>query len=76
MVSESMVRNRAEVTPYEHTNEKMNSLMDDETVWIVQGRYGRKPIIADTAEEALDRYILLNHVEDEESNDFEFEEVE
>ena len=80
MTVESEVRRRAEVTPYLETNETINRLLsDDEMVWIVQGRYGRAPILANTAEEAMDSYIdkyRSRMGQDEELNDSESSEVE
>lgn len=60
--NEWMIRRKIEVTPYGHTNETVNRLMvnDDGTmdsIFVVQGAYGRCPIIADTEEEAVDRYV-------------------
>ena len=55
-----------EVTRYERTNATINRLMDDEdTIWIVQGNYGRVPILADTEEEAKNRYVarFLHEIE-------------
>ena len=46
-----------EVMPYENTNELVTWLGDDEVWWIVNGRAGRRPIEATTAEEAMDKYV-------------------
>lgn len=69
--SEWVVRRSVEVEPYGFENEVMNRLMDDETVWIVQGALGRIPIIADTAEEAVDEYIDRHMDKAEEPDEFE-----
>lgn len=66
--SEGQVRAKLEVSPYENTNETINRLMEeDETVWIVQGPYGRVPVLADTAEGAADRYVarFLGKIEED-----------
>ncbi|MDN4162952.1 hypothetical protein [Nocardioides abyssi] len=47
-----------EVTDYvPGTNHLLDAMMDGEAVKIVQGMYGRTPIIANTDEEAADRYV-------------------
>lgn len=65
--SEAQVRGKVEVRLYEHTNELINHLLDDDETWfVIQGPYGRVPILADTAEEAVDRYIskFLHEIEE------------
>lgn len=51
-----MQTKKVEVTQYAGTNEVINRLMDEETVWIVQGPAGRRPIIAVSREVALEEY--------------------
>lgn len=61
-ISIKQLRRRLEVTDYEFTNETINRLMDDgDKVMIVQGSYGRVPILANDAEEAKDRYLEKFH---------------
>lgn len=42
------------------TNDRLDRVIamfpDDKPLWMVQGKYGRMPITADTAEEACDTY--------------------
>ena len=67
--SEAQVRGKVEVTPYEYTNATINRLLDeDETLFVVQGPYGRVPLLADTEEEAVDRYVarFLHEIEEDE----------
>lgn len=51
------------VSRYEHTNELINVLLDrnmldeDEFLWIVQGTWGRLPIIAGSEEQAIKSYL-------------------
>ena len=55
-----MGRNVPEVAKYEGGNETIDRLLaehwPDETLWHVNGVYGRKPVTADTREEALRIY--------------------
>lgn len=64
VVSEKKVRSSAKVEPYDGQNARMNELMVNEdgsvdSVFIVQGQYGRRPIMADSEEAAVDRYVEL-----------------
>lgn len=72
MKSAEIARRYLQVSKYEGTNERMNALMDGETVWIVQGPSGRRPIIADTEQQAEDEYVRFYL----KSNDLEEDEVE
>ena len=46
-----------EIKRYERgQNEHLDRILKDETVWIINGDKGRLPIIADTKEEALEKY--------------------
>lgn len=46
-----------EVARYEDgTNARLDRINNGKTVWIVQGSLGRRPIIADTADEAREKY--------------------
>ena len=68
--SEGQVRAKLEIALYENTNETINRLMEeDDTIYIVQGPYGRVPILADTEEEAADRYVqkFLGEIEEDEA---------
>lgn len=39
------------------TNEFLDTVLEDhETLWIVQGPYGRRPTLANTEAEAIERY--------------------
>lgn len=40
----------------EGSNNRLDSINDGKRVWIVQGNIGRRPIIAETADEAEDVY--------------------
>lgn len=40
-------------------NEYLDAIHDGETVWIIQGDRGLRPVIADTAEEAEAKYLLI-----------------
>jgi hypothetical protein len=56
-------RHQETVNKYEGGNELLDRLIEDEEVWIVNGAVGRFPIIANSREEALDRYgeLLEEH---------------
>lgn len=43
--------------PYEYTNDRLNQLIGWDIVWIVQGPRGRLPIVADTQQEAIEKYV-------------------
>ena len=55
-----MAGSRAKVTKYEGGNATMDMLLreywPDDIVWIVNGAAGRKPVVAKTGEEALEKY--------------------
>lgn len=53
-----MRRKNLQIHRYEMgTNEYLDKIIEDtDTVWIVQGPVGRRPILANTKEEALDKY--------------------
>lgn len=64
---------KTEVIRYKRgTNEYLDTILNDEVVWIIQGPKGRLPIIADTEEEALGIYGAIRksyktmHYDDEE----------
>lgn len=63
--SRKSAASRTEVTKYDGSNERLNALLTGETVWIVQGSVGRKPIIADTAEEAKEDYLFRFYIQKE-----------
>lgn len=51
-----MRENQIQIKKYRGQNERMNAMMNGETVYIVNGPLGRLPIIADSREEALIKY--------------------
>lgn len=62
-----MVRdNQIQCYKYKGTNEKMNAIMDGETVYIVNGPRGRRPVIAESRTEALNKYKGIQTREDKE----------
>lgn len=67
------IRRKLEATPYDGSNEFLNRILDDETVFVVQGSFGRVPIIADTAEEAKDAYVEKYAVEIKREEEDSFE---
>lgn len=52
---------------YDFSNERLNALLEDETVFIVNGPRGRRPMIADTEDEAITDYLNRFYEEDEEN---------
>lgn len=50
----------ASMTRYvEGTNERLDAVLETETVWRIQGDRGLRPIIADTEEEARAKYLAI-----------------
>lgn len=65
--SKKSARHKLEVVAYDFSNERVNALMDDnDVVWIVQGSAGRRPLIANTKEDAAEQYLNRFYEEPEE----------
>ncbi|MFE9497276.1 hypothetical protein [Streptomyces collinus] len=43
----------------EGLNERLDALLNGETVWRINGDRGLRPIVADTKEEAIEKYKAL-----------------
>lgn len=40
-------------------NEYLDAIHDGETVWVIQGDRGLRPVIADTKDEAVAKYLAI-----------------
>ncbi|MEU3599880.1 hypothetical protein ABZ714_14310 [Streptomyces sp. NPDC006798] len=54
-----MSRSITNVKKYQPLNQYLERIREGETIWRIQGDRGLRPVIADTKEEAIEKYLAI-----------------